>query len=98
MLSWSITIKNRGRAFCLYSASDRMENQTSNGILYYANDWLNTLAEHETCIHCLFRSRGTCWNVLLNIGGFYDQINATEGHCDVSEVASHIVRPKLRPW
>ena len=22
--------------------------------------------------------------ILLNIGGFYDQINATEGHCDVS--------------
>ena len=75
----------------------RMENQTSNGILYYANDWL-TLAEHQMYTTVWFPSEDACWNVLLNVGGFYDQINATEGHCDVSEVASHIVRPKLRPW
>ena len=41
--------------------------------------------------------KDACWDILLNIGGFYDQINATEGHCDVSEVASRIVKPKLRP-
>ena len=57
-----------------------------------------TLAEHQMYTTVWFPSEDACWNILLNIGGFYDQINATEGHCDVSEVASHIVRPKLRPW
>ena len=57
-----------------------------------------TLAEHQMYMTVWFPSEEACWNILLESGGFYDQINATEGHCDVSEVASRIVRPKLRPW
>ena len=57
-----------------------------------------TLAEHQMYLTVWFPNEDACWDVLLNVGGFYDQINATEGHCDVSEVASHLVRPKLRPW
>ena len=39
-----------------------------------------------------------CWSVLLNNGTLYDQINAQEGYCDVSEVLSKLVKPRLRPW
>ena len=45
-----------------------------------------------------FSSEDDCWSVLLNNGTLYDQIKAQEGYCDVSEVASNIVKPKLRPW
>ena len=48
-----------------------------------------TLAEHQMYTTVWFPSEDACWNVLLSVGGFYDQINATEGHCDVSEVASN---------
>lgn len=57
-----------------------------------------TLAEHQMYLTAWFPSEEACWDVLLTSNGFYDKINATEGHCDVSEVASQIVRPKLRPW
>ena len=56
------------------------------------------LSEHQMYLTAWFPSEDACWDVLLNVGGFYDQINATEGHCDVSEVVSHLIRPKLRPW
>lgn len=56
------------------------------------------LAEHQMYLTAWFPSEEACWDVLLTSGGFYDKINATEGHCDVSEVASHMIRPKLRPW
>jgi len=57
-----------------------------------------TVAEHQMYLTAWFDSEDACWDILLTISGFYDKINATEGHCDVSEVASHVVRPKLRPW
>ncbi len=57
-----------------------------------------TLMEYEMYVSIWFTSEEDCWSVLLNNGTLYDQINATEGHCDVSEVASRIVRPNIRPW
>ena len=57
-----------------------------------------TLMEYEMYVSIWFTSEEDCWSVLLNSGTLYDQINATEGHCDVSEVASRIVRPNIRPW
>lgn len=45
-----------------------------------------------------FSSEEDCWSVLLRNGALYDQINAIEGHCDVSDVTSKLVKPKLRPW
>ena len=56
-----------------------------------------TVLEYEMYVSIWFSSEEDCWSVLLNNGTLYDQINAHEGHCDVSEVASRIVRPKLRP-
>ena len=56
------------------------------------------LMEYEMYVSIWFTSEEDCWSVLLNSGTLYDQINATEGHCDVSEVASRIVRPNIRPW
>ena len=56
------------------------------------------LMEYEMYVSIWFTSEEDCWSVLLNNGTLYDQINATEGHCDVSEVASRIVRPNIRPW
>lgn len=57
-----------------------------------------TIAEHEIHFSIWFLSEADCWRVLLEDGGIYEQVKATSGHCDVSKVASHIVRPKLRPW
>ena len=45
-----------------------------------------------------FPSEDDCWSVLLNNNTLYDQINAQEGYCDVSDVASKIIKPKIRPW
>jgi len=45
-----------------------------------------------------FPSEDDCWSVLLNNNTLYDQINAQEGYCDVSDVASKIVKPLARPW
>ena len=44
-----------------------------------------------------FASEDDCWSVLLNSNTLYDQINAQEGYCDVSDVASKIVKPLARP-
>ena len=57
-----------------------------------------TVLEYEMYVSIWFSSEEDCWSVLLNNGTLYDQINTHEGHCDDSEVASRIVRPKLRPW
>ena len=56
------------------------------------------LLEHDMQFSIWFSSEKECWSVLINNGTLYDQINAEEGYCDVSEVASHVVRPKIRPW
>ena len=45
-----------------------------------------------------FSNEEDCWSVLLNNGTLYDQINAQEGYCDVSEVLSKLVKPLARPW
>ena len=45
-----------------------------------------------------FPNEEDCWSVLLNNNTLYDQINAQEGYCDVSEVTSRLVKPALRPW
>ena len=45
-----------------------------------------------------FPNEEDCWSVLLNNNTLYDQINAQEGYCDVSDVASKITKPKIRPW
>ena len=45
-----------------------------------------------------FASEDDCWSILLNKNTLYDQINAQEGYCDVSDVASKIVKPLARPW
>ena len=57
-----------------------------------------TVLEYEMYVSIWFSSEEDCWSVLLNNGTLYDQINAHEGHCDVSDVTSRLVRPKLRPW
>ena len=57
-----------------------------------------TVLEYEMYVSIWFSSEEDCWSVLLNNGTLYDQINAHEGHCDVSDVISRLVRPKLRPW
>ena len=54
--------------------------------------------EHHMEFNIWFASEDECWSILLANGTLYDQINATEGHCDVTDVASKIVKPKLRPW
>ena len=57
-----------------------------------------TVLEYEMYVSIWFSSEEDCWSVLLNNGTLYDQINAHEGHCDVSDVTSRLVSPKLRPW
>ena len=54
-----------------------------------------TVAEHGT-FKIWFPSEADCWRVLLESGLFLHK--GTSGHCDVSEVMSRIVKPKLRPW
>ena len=54
--------------------------------------------EYQMEFSIWLNSEKECWEFLMTNGSLYDQLNATEGHCDVSEVASRIVRPKLRPW
>ena len=56
------------------------------------------ILEHEMQFSIWFSSEKECWSLLINNGTLYDQINAEEGYCDVSEVASRVVRPKIRPW
>ena len=57
-----------------------------------------TVLDHMMYVSIWFSSEDDCWSVLMNNNTLYDQINAQEGYCDVSEVASKIVKPKIRPW
>lgn len=45
-----------------------------------------------------FASEDDCWSVLMQNDTLYDQINAEVGFCDVSDIPSKIVKPKIRPW
>ena len=45
-----------------------------------------------------FASEDDCWSVLMQNDTLYDQINAEAGFCDVSDIPSKIVKPKIRPW
>ena len=56
------------------------------------------ILEYEMQFSIWFSSERECWSVLMKNGTLYDQLNAISGHCDVSEVASRIVRPEPRPW
>jgi len=57
-----------------------------------------TLLDNMMYVSIWFSSEDDCWSVLLNNNTLYDQINAQEGYCDVSDVASKIIKPKIRPW
>ena len=57
-----------------------------------------SLLDNMMYVSIWFTSEDDCWSVLMNNNTLYDQINAQEGYCDVSEVASKIVRPEIRPW
>jgi len=57
-----------------------------------------TVLDNMMYVSIWFTSEDDCWSVLMNNNTLYDQINAQEGYCDVSEVASTIVKPKIRPW
>ena len=57
-----------------------------------------TLLDNIMYVSIWFASEDDCWSVLLNNNTLYDQINAQEGYCDVSDVASKIVKPLARPW
>ena len=57
-----------------------------------------TVAEHRLQFSIWFPSEEQCWNVLLGMNTIYDQVNGEAGFCDVSEIASNMVKPKLRPW
>jgi len=46
----------------------------------------------------LFASEDDCWDVLLDTDTIYDRINGQAGFCEVSEIPSVIVTPKIRPW
>ena len=57
-----------------------------------------SLLDNMMYVSIWFTSEDDCWSVLMNNNTLYDQINAQEGYCDVSEIASKIVRPEIRPW
>jgi len=57
-----------------------------------------TVLDNMMYVSIWFTSEDDCWSVLMNNNTLYDQINAQEGYCDVSEVASKIVKPEIRPW
>jgi hypothetical protein len=54
--------------------------------------------EHDWQFSIWFSSEDECWNILMSRGSLYDKINAKEGYCQVSDVASKIIKPVLRPW
>ena len=56
------------------------------------------LIEHNWQFSIWFPSEDECWSVLTGVNTIYDRINATEGYCQVSDVASKIVKPVIRPW
>lgn len=45
-----------------------------------------------------FASEQECWNILLDRNTLYDKIGGEAGWCIDSDIPSHIVKPKLRPW
>jgi len=57
-----------------------------------------TVLDNMMYVSIWFSSEEDCWSVLMNSNTLYDQINAEMGYCDISEVASRTVLPKLRPW
>jgi len=57
-----------------------------------------TVLDNMMYVSIWFSSEEDCWSVLMNSNTLYDQINAEMGYCDISEVASRTVSPKLRPW
>ena len=57
-----------------------------------------TVLDNMMYVSIWFSSEEDCWSVLMNSNTLYDQINAEMGYCDVSDVASRTVAPKLRPW
>ena len=57
-----------------------------------------TVLDNMMYVSIWFSSEEDCWSVLMNSNTLYDQINAEMGYCDVSDVASSTVAPKLRPW
>lgn len=57
-----------------------------------------SLLDNMMYVSIWFTSEDDCWSVLMNNNTLYDQINAQEGYCDVSEIASKIVKPEIRPW
>jgi len=57
-----------------------------------------SIAEHSVQFSVWFPSEAECWNVLLETGTIYDQVNGEEGYCDISDVVSKLVKPKPRPW
>ena len=57
-----------------------------------------TVLDNMMYVSIWFSSEEDCWSVLMNNNTLYDQINAEMGYCDVSEVVSRTVAPKLRPW
>jgi len=57
-----------------------------------------TVLDNMMYVSIWFSNEEDCWSVLMNSNTLYDQINAEMGYCDVSEVASRTVSPKLRPW
>ena len=54
--------------------------------------------DHTMYVSIWFSNEESCWSAVLEKDSIYEKINAVEGYCDVSEVASRIVKPKLRPW
>ena len=57
-----------------------------------------TVLDNMMYVSIWFSSEEDCGSVLMNNNTLYDQINAEMGYCDISEVASRTVSPKLRPW
>ena len=45
----------------------------------------------------LFASEDDCWKVLLDTDTIYDQINGQAGFCEVSDLPSKVVKPRIRP-
>ncbi len=57
-----------------------------------------TAIDQQLQFSILFPSEDECWSVLTNVNTIYDKVNATEGYCRVTEFASKIVKPAIRPW
>ena len=55
------------------------------------------VANHELQFSVWLLSEKDCWYILMQKNSIYDQVNGTSGFCDVSEVPSKSIRPKIRP-